>query len=155
MIPLQYMILQTKIIPVQNISTKYAAIKTEFIPDGKLIQLQYESDTMKRLLGFMMDENTHLKNRLSEVLKAEFNKNLLDEVELFLSRFIKEDELIGLLRNDLAELDKLLVKSTIGNESIKKLIYKKMKNLENNILVAEQQFNKLKLEFNNYLSVNM
>jgi len=149
------MILQTKIIPVQNISTKYAAIKTEFIPDGKLIQLQYESDTMKRLLGFMMDENTHLKNRLSEVLKAEFNKNLLDEVELFLSRFIKEDELIGLLRNDLAELDKLLVKSTIGNESIKKLIYKKMKNLENNILVAEQQFNKLKLEFNNYLSVNM
>lgn len=155
MIPLHQMILQTKIIPVQNISINYEAVKPGMMPDGQLIQLQYESDTMKRLLGFMMDENIHLKNRLSEVLKTEFNKNLLDEVELFLSRFIKEDELIGLLRNDLSALDKLLMKNAFEKELIKKEVYKRMKNLANNILTAERQFSKLKLEFNNYLSENM
>ncbi len=149
------MILQTKIIPVQNISINYQAVKPGLMPDGQLIQLQYESDTMKRLLGFMMDENIHLKNRLSEVLKAEFNKDLLDEVELFLSRFIKEDELISLLRNDLSELDKLLMKNAFEKELIKKEVYKRIKNLANNILIAERQFSKLKLEFNNYLSENM
>ena len=140
---------------MQNISINYGAVKPGLMPDGQQIQLQYESDTMKRLLGFMMDENIHLKNRLSEVLKAEFNKNLLDEVELFLSRFIKEDEVIGLLRNDLSELDKLLMKNAFEKELIKKEVYKRIKNLANNVLIAERQFSKLKLEFNNYLLENM
>ena len=77
------------------------------MPELKLKQLQFESDTWKRLLVFMMDENIHLKNRLSEVLKDQFDKNLLVEVEGFQNNFIKEDELIGLMRNDVAELDKL------------------------------------------------
>ena len=63
----------------------------------KLRQLKYESDTWKRLLGFVMEENIHLKNRLSEVLKANFDKNLLNDVENFYSEFIRADELIGLL----------------------------------------------------------
>ncbi len=149
------MIQLTKLFPVQNILTNYETIKPEFVPDGKRIQWQYESDTMKRLLGFMMDENIHLKNRLSEVLKVEFNKNLLDGVEVFLSKFIIEDELIGLLRNDLAELDKLLITNTFESESVRNQAYKKLKNLENNILIVERQFSKLKLEFNSYLSENM
>ena len=55
------------------------------MPELKLKQLKYESDTWKRLLDFMMDENIQLKNRLSEVLKDQFDKNLLDDVERFQS----------------------------------------------------------------------
>ncbi len=125
------------------------------MPELKLRQLQYESDTWKRLLGFIMDENIHLKYRLSEVLKDKFNKNLLEEVEIFQSRFLKEDALIGLLRNEVVELDKLLVREIFEDSRIIKEIDRKLKKLRNNIIIAEKQFGKLKSEFNNYLSENI
>ena len=125
------------------------------MPELKLKQLQYESDTWKRLLGFMKDENIHLKNRLSEILKNGFNKNLLEELENFNSRFLKEDELIGLIRHDMAELDKLLLRKTFENGKIIEEIGKKLKTIRNNTELAERRFAKVKLEFNNYLSENI
>ena len=104
------------------------------MPELKLKQLQYESDTWKRLLGFMMDENIHLKNRLSEVLKDKFDKNLLVEIEGFQSNFIKKDELIGLLRNDVAGLDKLLEREIFEDGKIVNEIERRLKNLRNNIM---------------------
>lgn len=125
------------------------------MPELKLKQLKYESDTWKRLLGFMMDENIHMKNRLSEILKIGFNKNLLDEVENFQSRFIKQDELIGLLRNEVAELDKLLEREIFEDGKIFNEIDRKLMKFRNNIINAEKQFGRLKLAFNNYLSENI
>lgn len=122
--------------------------------DVKLKQLQYESDSWKRLLRFTMDENIHLKHRLSQVLKDKFDKNLLEEVESFQSNFLKEDDRICLLRNDVAELDKLLVREREDGK-ISTEIDRRLKNLRNNIIIAERQFGKLKLEFNNYLSENI
>jgi regulator of replication initiation timing len=125
------------------------------MPALKLKQLQYESDTWKRMLGFMMDENIHLKNRLSEVLKENFDNKLLEDVEHFQSRFVKEDELIGLLRNEVAELDKFLDDGIFNDGIIIKKVDKKLKNLRQNIITAELDFGNLKLAFNNYLSENM
>ena len=125
------------------------------MPELKLKQLQYESDSWKRLLVVMMDENIHLKYRLSQVLKDMFDKNLLEEVESFQSNFLKEDDLIGLLRNDVAELDKLLVREIFEDGKIINEIDGRLNKLRNNIIIAERQFGKLKLEFNNYLSENI
>ena len=125
------------------------------MPELKLKQLQYESDSWKRLLVFMMDENIHLKYRISQVLKDKFDKNLLEEVESFQSNFLKEDDLIGLLRNDVAELDKLLVREIFEDGKIIKEIDGRLNKLRNNIITAERQFGKLKSEFNSYLSENM
>lgn len=122
------------------------------MPELKLRQLKYERDTWHRLLAFMIDENIHLKNRLSEILKHVFDKDLLEEMENFQSRFIKEDELIGLLRNDLAELDKLLMREILEDGNIKNDINRKLKNLRSNIVITEAQFSQLKIEFNDYLS---
>ena len=122
------------------------------MPELKLKQLQYESDTWKRLLGFMIDENIHLKKRLVEILRSISNENLLEEMENFHSRFIKEDDLIGLLRNDVAELDKLLVREIFEDGNIFDEVIRKLNKLRNNIGNAEIQFSQLKLEFNNYLS---
>lgn len=125
------------------------------MPDQRLKQLQYESDTWKRLLGIIMDENIQLKNRLSEVLRDRFDKNLLVEVEVFQNYFIKEDALVALLRNDVAELDKLLVREICEDGKIINKIDLRMKNLRNNIINVEIQFGKLKSAFNNYLLENM
>jgi len=120
--------------------------------DLKLKQLEYEADTWKRLLSFMMDENIHLKNRLSEFLRHTFAKNYLEEIENFQSRFLKQDELICLLRNDLAEVEKLLVREILVEGKILDEINRKLNKLRNHVCNTELQFNKLKCEFSNYLS---
>lgn len=125
------------------------------MPDLKLKQLQYESDTWKRLLAFMMDENVHLKNRLSEVLKNGSDTTLLGELENFQNNFVREDELIRLLRKDIAEVDKLLVREVFEDGKIIKHLNKKMKTLRSNITQVEKKFGQLKSDFHSYLSENI
>lgn len=125
------------------------------MPDLKLKQLQYESDTWKRLLAFMMDENVHLKNRLSEVLKNGSDTTLLGEMENFQNNFVREDELIRLLRKDIAEVDKLLVREVFEDGKIIKHLNKKMKTLRSNITQVEKKFGQLKSDFHSYLSENI
>jgi hypothetical protein len=125
------------------------------MPNDKLMQLRYESDTWKRLLGFMMDENVHLKFRLSDILKNNFNKQLLEQLEIFQSNFVKVDDLISVLRNDLAELDKQLVWKMPEEVKTVRDIEIKMKKIRNNINNAENQFSQLKSEFISFLSENM
>jgi regulator of replication initiation timing len=125
------------------------------MPNDKLMQLRYESDTWKRLLGFMMDENVHLKFRLSDILKNSFNKQLLEQLEIFQSNFVKVDDLISVLRNDLAELDKQLVWKMPEEVKTVRDIEIKMKKIRNNINNAENQFSQLKSEFISFLSENM
>ncbi len=121
------------------------------IPELKLKQLQFESNTWKRLLCFMMDENIHLKNRIAEILKNDTDNNLLEEIENFQNNLVRQDEVISLLRHDTAELDKLLVREIFDDGEITKEINRKLKDLRNNISTAEKQFTKVKVEFNNYL----
>lgn len=125
------------------------------MPELKLRQLQFESDSWKRLLGFIIDENIHLKNRLSELLKNGFGGNWLDEMETFHNQLVKEDDRIGLLRNEIAELDRLLVREVFEDGRIIKDVERRLKKLRHNITNTEEQFGKLKLEFNSFLSENI
>ena len=121
----------------------------------KLKQLQHESDTWKRSLGFMMDENVQLKNRLAEILRTEFDENLLEDVENFQTSFIREDEMVSLLKTDIAKLDKLLVREIFEDGQIADNINRMLKEIRRNISIAESQFTKMKVEFNSYLLENL
>lgn len=120
----------------------------------KVNQLQMEVNTWKRILNFFKEENVYLKNRLSDILKNGFERKFLDEFENFQTKFIKQDELISLLRNDIAELDKLLneeLNSKITGNNIDKMLA----HLRNNLANYERQFFQLQLNFNTYLSENI
>lgn len=121
----------------------------------KLMQLRHEINTWKRILGFMQEENVHLKNRLSEVLKDRFDKNLLDGVECFQTDFIKEDEVIGKLKKELAELEFMLDSDIISDEQHNFPITRRIENIRNHIDSAERDFTKINVGFNNYLSENL
>jgi hypothetical protein len=121
----------------------------------KLRQLKYESDTWKRLLVFMMEENIHLKSRISEVINADVDRNLLNDVEDFYSGFIRADELIGLLRNDIAEFDGLLTREVFEDGAIMKQVERKLKKLRHGVKSTEEHFASLKSSFNSYLSENI
>ncbi|MFN8253104.1 MAG: hypothetical protein U0V75_14645 [Ferruginibacter sp.] len=121
----------------------------------KAEQLQYECDTWRRQLSFMMDENVHLKNRLSDVLKERFDKTLLEAMENFQSLFIKEDESISLLRNDIADIEKLLQKERNTENPPSPKIVRKIRELRNNMVVTEAKFSKLQSEFYTFLHENL
>ena len=116
----------------------------------KRSQLQHECNTLRRLLFFLKEENVALKNRLSQILKESFNKNLLEEAETFHSAFIKADERMYLLRNDLAGLDSLLEKAFNGKNNVSVEIDIKLRELRHNITTAENQFIKMQSDFNSY-----
>ncbi|MFZ1527210.1 MAG: hypothetical protein WAT19_00530 [Ferruginibacter sp.] len=125
------------------------------MPQVFLKQLQYESDAWKRLLSFITDENIHLKNRLSVVLKEHFSDHLLEGIEVFQNSFVKEDELVSILRNEVSEFDRLLVREVFEDGKIAREVRNSAYRLRNNISVAEKQFGKLKMAFHSYLSENL
>ncbi len=126
-------------------------IKNDRMPGIKLRLLRQESDTWKRILEFMTEENIHLKNRLSEILKDDLDQDLLMTAEVFQSSFVREDELIRLLRKDVFAFDQLLTREIFEVGAIVNKVTKSFKVIRKNISESETQFNQLKYQFSNYL----
>ena len=121
----------------------------------KLQQMQHEINTWKRMLGFMQEENVHLKNRLSAVLKDRFNKDLLDTVEFYQTKFIEEDELIILLKIKVSELENSLLNTITLNDKNDAHLSKKIEKLRKGIDEAERKFASANINFNKYLAENI
>lgn len=123
--------------------------------DLKLKQIQHEIETWKRILLYMQEENNHLKNRLSEVLKDRFDKNMLEVIEGFHNKFIMQDELMNSLKKEVAAIEETLYskKNAVLNN-----VYaaeKSIAAIRNNVEITEKTFAVLKTDFNHYLSENI
>jgi hypothetical protein len=118
----------------------------------KLKQLQYESETWGRLLIFMNDEIIRFKTRLSEVIRAGFDDSLLNELEHFQTHFLEADEWIILLRNELAELNMLLIREQTGDIHRNHKAESKTGVLRKQVTGVEVKFRKLKESFHEFLA---
>jgi hypothetical protein len=117
-----------------------------------VLQLMHEADTWKRILEFIQGENVYLKNRLAEVTREITDSKWLEQAEYFQNHFVVEDSAIVLLRHDLVDLEAWLRRELIDDGAIIKEIRKRHKKLREEIELTEQRFNRLKFEFNHYLS---
>jgi hypothetical protein len=119
-----------------------------------LHQFRHENEAWGRVIRFLTDEYIILKNRLSEILQImDVNdKALLERIEYFQNHFLKEDEIIGYLRMEIRDLNKLLAQDSVENSDPFKEIKKKQKKLRVELEKTEQTFTKFKYEFNNYVS---
>lgn len=120
----------------------------------KLKQLVFESDTWKRTLTFMAEENIHLKNRLSEIVREKIDKALLPQAEEFNNRFLKHDNLIKVLRNDISDYDRLLARELFEDGAIIDAVELKQRTIRKNIREAEERFGSLKLDFYTHMPVS-
>lgn len=116
-----------------------------------LLQLNYEIESSKRLLNFISDENVHLKHRLAEVAKDNSEITILSEMEDYLNEFVAQDELINLLKNDIAKTEKRLVSKIDDDGEILKDVYASFRLLQSNILKTEELFIILCKDFNNFI----
>ena len=121
----------------------------------KFTQFRHESDTWKRYLQFIQQENNHLKTRLSQVLQHDTDEQFLERAEYFQSKFIAEDDTVNMLRQDIHELDNLLSKEVIEDANTVKELQKKLKKMHKDMEIVERQFNKLKSDFNLYLTESL
>ena len=120
-----------------------------------LIQLQYEIASWKRLLDFIINENIYFKIQLSVVLKGKIDPQMLEESEGLQNRFIKEDEWVGLLRSEVAEVEQMLNKTIAENQVSNDQLDQNVKKLRNSIHNTEKQFETLREAFISYLSENV
>jgi hypothetical protein len=112
--------------------------------NGKLSE--YES--WKKSLKGLEDENIYFKTRLANILKKNPDKNELEVLEYFQSRFLKTDEQISLLRHEIREQQYLL-----NGVQLRKIM-DMQKRLEVKIIVLRESVEHLRISFEEYLSEN-
>jgi hypothetical protein len=120
--------------------------------DYNVQQFLHEHETWKRLLEFTQSENVFLKNRLAQITKENVSRDLLDEIEYFHNKLLMEDNTIAMLRHDVAEQENWLKREIFEDGAIIKEVRKRQKRLRKEIEIAEQEFNKIKFEFNNFFA---
>ena len=120
-----------------------------------LIQLQYEIASWKRLLDFIINENIYFKIQLSAVLKGKIDHEMLEEADSLQNRFIKEDEWVGLLRSEIAEVELMLNKAIADNQLSNDHLDQSVKKLRHSIHNTEKQFEILRTAFISYHSENV
>jgi|SRR6185312_4897299 len=91
----------------------------------------------------MTDEGIHLKNRLSEIVKTCNNNLILEEIEQLNNYLISEEQLNMLLRNEIAELERLTERAMDDVIQMDKL-NAKYKNLSIGIIAVEERFRNIK-----------
>ena len=121
---------------------------------AKIKQLQHQSETWKRDLGFVMEENVTLKNRLAEIISAtQVTPEFLERMEAYQNDFVAKDETLRQICVEINEWDKLLLKDQYldGRETNGELIATQKK-LSQAIESFMNEFSRLKFDFNNYMS---
>lgn len=121
------------------------------ISRSKIRQLEFESDTWKRQLAFMADENIHMKARLVEILKDKQQAPSLEMAEVFQTQFIEQDSVLSLLRNNVAEFDRLLQREVFEDGMLVNTVFAKHKLLEHDLVAARKRFEDMKGRFNQHI----
>ena len=121
----------------------------------KLTQYRYETDAWKRQLGFMTEESIFAKNHIAAILQEPGDADMLEALESFQSNFIENDNLISLLKNEIAEFDKLLTRKTFTNGKNNSLVNNSARKLRQQIRLAEQAFSRYLKTFNQFLLNNL
>ena len=104
--------------------------------------LIFEISCWNRLLKYIELDNVCLKNRLADLIEK-CKPNELDNLEQFLNRFVAKDNLISILRNDVAlQLDEMMSDKPITPNEIEHHF-----NFRKDIMFFKTAFEKMKNEF--------
>lgn len=114
-------------------------------------RFEYESDTWKRQLSFIREENIYLKKRLIEILKEKLSPADLEAAESFQTLFIEQDKLVTILGNSVAEFDRLLKRELFEDGALLRTVMLEHLHIDRKISEAEASFDNLKRRFNNYM----
>lgn len=116
-------------------------------------QYIFENSSWIRLIEYLHQENTHMKNRLSEIIDQITNKESLGMAEQYQNRFLTKDDLydhmLHVLTGQATKWKELKSKpgSTISTE-----IKKTHKKIREQMEFIEHDHSLIKQDYNTYLS---
>lgn len=125
----------------------------ELKDSSTLQQFQFELHSWIRLIEFLNQENSFLKNRLSEVIDQIKDRENLALAEHFQNQFIVKDDVYDHIIHDLKKqaLKWKEMKSIISKEQQEELA-KTQKNLRDQLEFIERDHAVLAKDYNTYLS---
>lgn len=104
---------------------------------------QLETTTWLQKLDKLQQENIAMKNMVASIIKNDVDNEVLDAMEQFMNKFIDKDAALELLRYDIA----IVMKQTNNNTTATKTIILKHEKLRREIVLMEEEFNRLKENF--------
>jgi hypothetical protein len=121
---------------------------------SKLEQFHHENLTWGRSLDFFKQENAYLKNRLSQVVDKNTDREFLAQAEHFQNQFIIKDEFVDQLKHDVNEQERTLrIRYMATGNSVDDKIIERQQKLREQMHYLEKDFTQLRNEFNNYLTM--
>lgn len=127
---------------------------TQDLKDSSTLnQFQFEISSWIRYVEFLNQENTHLKNRLSEVIDQIKDRENLALAEHFQNQFIIKDDVYDHILHDLKkQAHKWKNIQSISSTAIQEELNKTQKNLREQIEFIERDYAVLFKDYNTYLS---
>ena len=123
-------------------------------PANILEQYHHEAMTWLRSIDFYKQENSHLMNRLSEVVDGTTDRDFLAQAEHFQNQFIIKDEFMDILRHDVNEQQSRLMEKHRKREPfLDKSLETSQLGLREQVAYLEKDFTELRNDFNRYLVV--
>lgn len=123
---------------------------TKPIPNNKIKEYQKDLNSWKKILNSRMEENVLMKNKLGDLLKKNYNKNHLEQIEEFQNKFLREDEVTDMLRNDVIKFDDLLSSQGFKDDKLGESCEKRMKKLRAELVQSENYFCSLTASFDDF-----
>ena len=119
-----------------------------------LEQFHHETMTWIRSIDFYKQENSHLMNRLTEVVDGTTDREFLAQAEHFQNQFIIKDEFMDILRHDVNEQAKRLLDRQRRREAVlDNELETGQLALREQVAYLEKDFTELRNDFNRYLVV--
>jgi len=120
----------------------------------KIDQYQHEIDGWRRTLGFMKEENIILKNHLANVLTTSqvYSNSEMDLLENFQTQFLSQDHRIYRLLTIISDEQKLVSREIFEDGQVLNSLISKQRQLRKEMEEAEDEFQKLKADFNAFMS---
>jgi hypothetical protein len=115
---------------------------------------QFHEETMAwlRCLEFLRQENSHLKNRLAEVVDGSTDRDFLAQAEHFQNQFIIKDEYLDEIRHDVNGQERCLLGQVRRRETgMDELLRQVQRKLRGQMDYLEREFTGLRNQFNDYI----
>lgn len=119
--------------------------------NSKKWHFKKEWETWVRTLDYIQQENVFLKNCIADIIKNDIRQDMLEQVEYFQNQFVNKDAIIALLRYDIANQNRFSEHGFERNGEFTKLQARQSK-LRSDMEKMENEFSKLKFQFNTYLA---
>jgi hypothetical protein len=119
---------------------------------SKTEQFLQECSGWIRLLDFVKEENSYLKNRLSLVVDQKAEADFLLLAEQFQNQFILKDEFINEITQDVRRQQTILTDTTEKKIPAEEKLNKRQQKLRNEIEFLEKDFSADKNQFNKFIS---